>query len=312
MDSNKKVGDLMKFELNEYHKNISKDELIEDLRIVAEKLNKRYLSRSEYEKNGKYSATPYINNFGSWLSACELAGLKTTRSKEDFVRISDEDLLGDMLQVSKLLKKKSISTKDYSDYGEYRVQTILSRFSTWSEALTKANLEQTVFKIISDKDLFVEIERMWIKKGKQPTTTDVRNGLSEYSLNTYSRRFGGWRNALLAFVEYINNDMDYEDVIQEEITETDSCDKESNLLISERKNTLTRRKTNRDINLRLRFKVMQRDNFKCCACGAAPAKDPSVSLHVDHIIPWAKGGETVINNLQTLCSKCNLGKSDDL
>lgn len=40
----------MKFELNEYHKNISKDELLEDLCIVAKKLNKSYLSRSEYEK----------------------------------------------------------------------------------------------------------------------------------------------------------------------------------------------------------------------------------------------------------------------
>ena len=71
-----------------------------------------------------------------------------------------------------------------------------------------------------------------------------------------------------------------------------------------------RRKTSRDINLRLRFKVLQRDNFKCCTCGASPAKDPSVKLHVDHIVPWSKGGETVMNNLQTLCSNCNLGKSD--
>ncbi|WP_343324290.1 HNH endonuclease signature motif containing protein [Streptococcus sp. Marseille-P8640] len=36
----------------------------------------------------------------------------------------------------------------------------------------------------------------------------------------------------------------------------------------------------------------------------------NVVLHVDHIIPWSKGGETVLGNLQTLCSKCNLGKSD--
>ena len=55
---------------------------------------------------------------------------------------------------------------------------------------------------------------------------------------------------------------------------------------------------------------MHRDNFKCCKCGKSPAKDPSVELHVDHIIPWAKGGETVLENLQTLCSDCNLGKSD--
>ena len=69
-------------------------------------------------------------------------------------------------------------------------------------------------------------------------------------------------------------------------------------------------KTKREIGLQLRFKVLKRDNFKCCACGASPAKDPSIELHLDHIIPWAKGGETVMDNLQTLCSKCNLGKSD--
>jgi len=62
--------------------------------------------------------------------------------------------------------------------------------------------------------------------------------------------------------------------------------------------------------LRMRFKVMTRDNFKCCACGASPTKDPSVELYVDHITPWAKGGETVLENLQTLCSKCNWEKSD--
>lgn len=300
----------MKFELNQYHKNISKDELIEDLRTVAEKLNKSYLSRSVYEKNGKYSATPYIRNFGSWLAACDIAGLKTIRNKEDFLRISDEDLLNDMQLVSKRLNTKSISTKDYSEHGKFKVQTILSRFSTWSEALKKANLEQTDFKIISNKDLFDEIERMWSKKGKQPTTTDVKNGLSEYSLNTYIRRFGGWRAALLAFVEYINNDEDYEKAIQEETTEIDNGKKEQNLLENVKEDITPRRKTSRDINLRLRFKVLQRDNFKCCTCGASPAKDPSVKLHVDHIVPWSKGGETVMNNLQTLCSNCNLGKSD--
>lgn len=69
-------------------------------------------------------------------------------------------------------------------------------------------------------------------------------------------------------------------------------------------------KTQRSPSTRLRFDVLKRDNFKCCACGASPAKDPNVTLHLDHIIPWSKGGETKIDNLQTLCSECNLGKSD--
>lgn len=66
----------------------------------------------------------------------------------------------------------------------------------------------------------------------------------------------------------------------------------------------------RVISDKLRYQVLKRDNFKCCACGASPAKDPSVELHIDHIIPFSKGGETTFENLQTLCSRCNLGKSD--
>ena len=55
---------------------------------------------------------------------------------------------------------------------------------------------------------------------------------------------------------------------------------------------------------------MARDNFKCRICGKSPATDPKITLHIDHIIPWSKGGETIFENLQTLCSECNLGKSD--
>ena len=69
-------------------------------------------------------------------------------------------------------------------------------------------------------------------------------------------------------------------------------------------------KRSRVISDKLRYTVLKRDNFKCCACGASPAKDPAVELHIDHIIPWSKGGETILENLQTLCSKCNIGKSD--
>ena len=78
------------------------------------------------------------------------------------------------------------------------------------------------------------------------------------------------------------------------------------------KSSVSKRKTSRNVSEGLRYKVLKRDHFKCCACGASPAKDPSVELHVDHIIPWSKGGETELENLQTLCSKCNLGKSDSL
>lgn len=79
---------------------------------------------------------------------------------------------------------------------------------------------------------------------------------------------------------------------------------------SEKNEVPPNKRSTRGISDKLRYQVLKRDNFKCCACGASPAKDPAVELHIDHIIPWSKGGETKLQNLQTLCSRCNIGKSD--
>jgi len=58
----------------------------------------------------------------------------------------------------------------------------------------------------------------------------------------------------------------------------------------------------------LRFDVLKRDAYQCKICGAT-ARD-GAKLHVDHIRPVSKGGKTEYHNLQTLCERCNLGKSN--
>lgn len=57
-----------------------------------------------------------------------------------------------------------------------------------------------------------------------------------------------------------------------------------------------------------RFRVLNRDDFRCLACGRTGA-DGAV-LHLDHILPRSKGGTDDDDNLQTLCSHCNIGKSN--
>lgn len=57
---------------------------------------------------------------------------------------------------------------------------------------------------------------------------------------------------------------------------------------------------------RQRFEVFKRDGFKCAYCGRSP---PEVLLHVDHVIPKAKGGSDDPTNLVTACQDCNLGKA---
>lgn len=63
---------------------------------------------------------------------------------------------------------------------------------------------------------------------------------------------------------------------------------------------------------KLREFIKTRDNFTCCNCGNSVYIEPNLLLEIDHIIPVAKGGRTVEDNLQTLCWKCNRAKSDKM
>lgn len=59
---------------------------------------------------------------------------------------------------------------------------------------------------------------------------------------------------------------------------------------------------------KLREMVKIRDNYTCQICGKH--MPDNVGLHIDHIIPINKGGKSVMENLQVLCSVCNGRKSD--
>lgn len=312
----------MKFELNEYKSILSDEDIIDDIKKVAETLNVDYISISLYKKYGNYSQCAIQNHFGTWKNALKIAGLRVERNSSEYKFISDSMYIDDIKRVASLINRNTVTYDDYIHFGKYSAGHIFKRFGSWDNILLLSGLNPTGLsrKKITEQDLFNEIERIWILLGRQPTSTDIVKGdFSKYSVDTFKRRFGSWRKALEAFVEYINSEenkkhaSNYVDDFQaveieaQLVSEIQSNDESLNEEVVKNKDI---HKTPRNINLKLRFLVMQRDNFKCCACGASPAKDPSVELHIDHIIPWSKGGETVIDNLQTLCSKCNLGKGD--
>lgn len=302
----------MKFELNEYKSQLTDDEILTDIIETANRLGKDYISISTYKLYGRYSQTAIQAHFGTWKNALLLAGLRNERTSSELKLISDDEYYRDLQRVANSLNLRTVPYGEYKKYGKYSAEHIITRFGKWNTALINAGLESTGFNKdkITEQECFDEIERIWRLLGRQPTSTDIiKTGICNYSIDTFKRRFGGWRRALEAFVEYINaTDSEYEpcasglDTIRNNTN--DKLAKVNEVV------TLPKHCTSRNINTRLRFKVLNRDNFKCCACGASPAKDPSVELHVDHIVPWSKGGETVIENLQTLCSKCNLGKSN--
>jgi len=201
--------------------------------------------------------------------------------------------LNDLKRVANELKRDTVTYREYDVYGRCRSVTLEDRFGTWNSALERAALKIGRRVGLTKEELFENLEEVWVRIGRQPRQNEMIRSLSRISKGTYSRHFGTWRKALEEFIQWVNAEED-----------TDSFVKGST--------TISKRSlpTPRQPSLRLRFKVMNRDRFSCRHCGASPAKSPGIILHVDHIVPWSKGGETSLENLQTLCQSCNLGKSN--
>lgn len=203
--------------------------------------------------------------------------------------VSDEELIKDLKEVALKLGKDKVTQIEYKTLGKYGVRTFETRFGSWNKSLEKAGLSITTRKNIPEEELFQNLADLWQHFGRHPKFHEVKQPLSKFSVSPYAQRYGSWYNALRAFIAAMNGD----------IIDTKQTNNEKNTTNNPR-----------SINYRTRFKVMQRDDFKCQICGASPATQAGVLLHVDHIVPVAKGGQATMDNLQTLCQKCNLGKSD--
>lgn len=57
----------------------------------------------------------------------------------------------------------------------------------------------------------------------------------------------------------------------------------------------------------VRYDVLKRAKNRCELCGA---HEDQAALHVDHIVPRARGGSNDISNFQALCITCNTNKRD--
>jgi hypothetical protein len=282
----------MKYELPTDNLNCTDDELINDLKAVATKMGKTEITRSEYQKLGRYSESTLRKRFGGWIKVIEKAGLNTKRGY-----YSDDEMIKEMQRISRNIDSGTLSKSIFDKSSMIsNPATIEKRFGTWINALEKAGIRiASSQKRYSEEELFINIEIVWEYHGKKPNFGDMNENPSKISGNTYLNHFGTWRKALECFIKYENDGI------------TNEVDNNQVYINNENKKV---HRTKRTINTRIRFIVMKRDNFKCKICGRSPATHPGLILHVDHIKPWSEDGETVLENLQTLCSDDNLGKSN--
>lgn len=209
--------------------------------------------------------------------------------------ITDKMLLDDLKHAANELGCERLTKRDYQKVGKYNTTTIRNRFGSWNAALRHAGLKLNYNRGINKLEMLLNLKRLWKKLGRQPKVKDLKLSISEFTYRTYTHFFGSLRNALNEMIDYCNKE------------------RKNKLKTPFRKTKPSKPgRTNRKAGFILRYKVLERDGYKCVICGNSPAFGNGIRLHIDHIIPYSKGGETVFTNLQTLCQPCNLGKGNRL
>jgi hypothetical protein len=206
--------------------------------------------------------------------------------------IPDQELLDDLKRVAAKLGTSTVASRQYSEHGRFSDSSFKRRFGSWRNALERAGLVSEVRNVkYTDKQLFSNLVDVWSHFGRQPRHAELTLQNSRISVDSYKRRFGGWRKALEAFVRWANEG--------ELVPPSTNASGE-----------MAVRRVARTVSDRIRFRVMLRDKFKCQYCGRSPATYADVTLHLDHRKPYSQGGASDFENLVTARSKCNLGKGE--
>lgn len=302
----------MQFELDRLTE-YTDEALLKELVRVAYVLEGQALSKMAFDKHSRVSASTIQKRFGGWFEALSKAGLEeryvgkvvSEKQRAQISRtMSDEELIRELVRVSEKLGKKSFTYQEFNDHSEATYFTLRSRFGSWKAALERSGLSvSNSGRRYTDDECFENLLDVWTKFGRVPKHDEMADAPSVVGPKAYVRRWGTWNKAIHAFVERVNSDLSSEST-SEPVAEVDS--KEVSVQVAKGKPP----EDVRAIRLGLRYNVLKRDNFRCVICGTSPATTLGCKLHIDHIVPWSRGGKTVLENLRTLCEQCNLGKGD--
>ena len=146
----------------------------------------------DLHKDDECSYTPeqYVDTFDTWDGALRDAGLDPDASAK---QIPDHELLAELHRLFIDLER-SPTCEDMREHGEYSDTLYKTRFGSWNDALQEAMLDTND---LSEADLLRELERVAHNLGRIPTAEEMREH-GEYRPVTYHRRFGSWRQALVA------------------------------------------------------------------------------------------------------------------
>jgi hypothetical protein len=285
--------------------------VIAEMHRIAALLKSKVLSRREFDKHSKVSSSLLVRRFGSWEAALSRAGLAdrysgrtvSAKMRQKPKILSNQEIIGQLRKAADVLKTETLTQEQFNAQSVIHSSSVVRRFGSWEKALEQAGLElSTHARRYSDEEYFENMLTVWTHYGRQPVYGEMKKDPSRITAKAYEQKWGTWKKALLAFIDRVNSDE-----IEKMPSSPNNEDSEP-----DRKTFQPPQRGAEKLSLGLRYTVLKRDHFRCVVCGSSPATDLSCQLHVDHFMPSSQGGKTVIENLRTLCSKCNIGKGDKL
>lgn len=222
----------------------------------------------------------------------------TNYSIKRFHKYSDNELIERLRTYAKSADLFFVSIEGFSKATGIAETTIINHFGSWKTFCERAKLAPRYQRTVSKEELFENLNRIWKALGRQPRAKEIKQPLSPISISRYHKEFKKpWYDICLEFLSRKSG---------ASVTEIEREARPSGVSTSQQNSHTTRRA----IPLSIRYEVLKRHNFRCPKCGRSPATHEGVVLHVDHKKSWANRGESLVENLQCICSDCNYGKSN--
>lgn len=273
-----------------------RESLIRELVRVAALVSGTFVTLSNLKQFSNIGATTFRRHFGSWREALEAAGLGHRYDESNQPR-SAEEILTELRRVADLLGTKKLGRRQFGAHSHIKEGAVTSVFGTWAAAVEAAGLRPNFVRDPSIQQCFENLLSVWTYYGRQPSYAEMGLQPSRITGKVYARKWSSWSKAVRAFAVYANTVEDSPEV------ELAGNSEPASVVVDTAEHQGPRMPP-----LRLRYRVLVRDRFRCVLCGASPATHLPCDLHVDHITPYSHGGRTELANLRTLCAPCNLGK----